>query len=104
MNIVKTILPSSENHSESVSFESAFGRLEHILEQMNSNAISLDQSLKLFKEADQLINHCNKRLNSAEREVEVLIKNRQGDLVLGSDQKPTSQGFEVSNQASTFLR
>lgn len=82
---------------EQVSFESAFGRLEHILERMNSNGISLDESLKLFKEADKLITVCSSKLSSAEKEVEMLIKNRQGSLVLGQDMKPTTQNFEVGN-------
>lgn len=89
--------PAPEEEVDAISFETAFSRLEQILERMNSNAISLDESLKLFKEADLLITLCNKRLNNAEREVEILIKNRQGNLVLGPDQKPTSQNFEFPN-------
>ena len=81
-----------EQKSES-SFEDAFARLETILERMNSGSITLDESLKLYEEADKLINTCSKRLNDAERKIEVLIKNRNGDLVLGTDQKPTTQDF-----------
>jgi exodeoxyribonuclease VII small subunit len=76
-----------------MSFESAFSRLEEILERMNSNSVSLDDSLKLFEEADKLINTCNKRLNDAERRVEMLIKNRSGDLVAGPDQQVMTQEF-----------
>lgn len=70
------------------SFETAFKRLEEILEKMNSSTISLDESLKLYEEADGLIAICNKRLNDAERKIEILVKNRQGELTLGSDGKP----------------
>lgn len=89
--------PPTQQQSEAISFESAFLRLEQILERMNSNTISLDESLKLFKEADSLISICSKKLNSAEREVEMLIKNRQGDIALGQDQKPMTQNFDLSN-------
>lgn len=75
------------------SFEEAFVRLEHILERMNSGSVSLDESLKLYEEADQLINVCNKRLNDAERKIEVLVKNRSGEVVLNQDQKPMTQDF-----------
>jgi exodeoxyribonuclease VII small subunit len=83
--------------AEHISFEAAFSRLEQILERMNSNGISLDESLRLFKEADKLIAICNGKLSCAEREVEMLIKNRQGNLVLGSDQRPSTQDFEIPN-------
>ncbi len=78
-------------------FEAAFARLEAILEKMNSGTISLDESLKLYEEADALINICSKRLNDAERKIEVLIKNRSGDLALAND-KPTTQDFNFPNQ------
>lgn len=82
--------------NEEMSFETGFHRLEAILEKMNSSTISLDESLKLFEEADQLINTCSKRLTDAERKIEVLIKNRNtGDLVIGSDQKPATQDFTI---------
>lgn len=86
---------TSEGQQE-VSFETAFSRLESILEKMNSGNVSLDESLKLYEEADILINMCNKRLNDAERKIEMLIKNRSGDLVVGNDQKPQTQDFNHS--------
>jgi len=74
-----------------LSFETAFARLEEILEKMNSGSVSLDESLKLYEEADKLINICSKRLNAAEKKIETLIKNRKGELVLGSDQRPLTE-------------
>ena len=83
--------PSAEQ-----TFESSFARLEEILERMNSGTISLDESLKLYEEADALIVMCSKRLTDAERKIEILIKNRGGDLMLGADQKPIVQDFNIS--------
>lgn len=71
-------------------FEQSFTRLEQILEKMNSGATTLDESLKLFEEADQLIVGCSKRLNDAERRVETLIKNRSGELVIDAEGQPTT--------------
>lgn len=76
-------------------FETAFLRLETILEKMNTASISLDEALKLYEEADTLILTCNKRLVDAEKRIEILIKNRNGDLAIGSDQRPTTQEFHV---------
>lgn len=76
------------NQVSSDSFEIAFNRLETILEKMNTGSISLDESLKLYEEADQLIAICNKRLNEAERRIETLVKNRNGELIMGNDGLP----------------
>lgn len=75
------------------SFEAAFARLEEILEKLNTGAVSLDDSLKLYEEADQLIGKCNKRLNDAEKKIEILIKNRNGEITLDNSDKPVLQDF-----------
>lgn len=80
-----------------MTFEQAYARLEEILEKMNSGKVSLDDSLKLYEEADQLIVSCNRRLQEAEQKIEVLIKNRQGDLVLDGEGKPQTQEFQRTN-------
>lgn len=82
-----------QNNPSEKNFETAFARLEEILESMNSGSISLDESLKLYEEADGLINTCSKRLNDAERKIEILIKNRGGELILNAEQKPMTQDF-----------
>ncbi len=82
-----------------ISFEVAFARLEEILERMNSGAVSLDESLKLYEEADQLIAICSKRLNEAERRIEILVKNRNGELSLGPDDKPIIQEYHTIYQS-----
>lgn len=81
--------------SEEKNFEEAFARLEQILELMNSGKLSLDESLKLYEEADKLILVCNRRLTDAERRVEILIKNRNGELALGPDGKPQTEEFRL---------
>lgn len=90
---------NEQNHPEAVattplSFEAAFARLEKILEQLNTGAVSLDDSLQLYEEADGLIISCNKKLQDAERRIEVLVKNRSGELSLGPDNRPLTQEFK----------
>ncbi len=74
-----------------LSFEAAFERLEEILARLNTGTISLDDSIKFYEEADQLIATCSKRLNDAERKIDILVKNRNGELVMGQDDKPLVQ-------------
>lgn len=75
------------------SFEKAFERLEHILEGLNTGQASLEESLALYEEADKLIISCHKKLSDAEKKIEVLMKNRAGELVLGADNKPQTQSM-----------
>lgn len=79
--------------NDSPSFEQAYTRLEQILERMNGPTLSLEDSLKLYEEADRLISFCNKRLGEAESRIEQLIKNREGDLVLTAEGHPQTQPF-----------
>ncbi len=82
---------------EETSFEKAFARLEEILEIMNAGNVSLDESLKLYEEADKLIRTCGKRLNEAERKVQMLIKNRAGELETDQSNEPKTEDFNLSN-------
>jgi exodeoxyribonuclease VII small subunit len=82
-----------------LTFEAAFARLEEILERLNAATISLDDSLKLYEEAEQLIAICNKRLNEAERKIEILVKNRNGELTFGNDERPVMQDYKVGSSS-----
>lgn len=81
------------------SFEEAYARLEQILEKMNSNAVSLDESIKLYEEADKLILLCQGRLTEAEQKVEILLKNRDGTLMLNEKELPLRQEFSPSKSS-----
>ena len=84
---------------QSLSFETAYARLEEILEKMNSGKVSLEDSLKLYEEADRLINWCSRRLTEAEKKIEILVKNREGDLMVDEQGQPVSQPFAPTPQA-----
>jgi len=75
---------------EPLPFEQAFERLEQILEKMNSGKTPLEESLKLFEEAEGLIRSCNARLTTSEQKIEALIKQR-GQVVLENDKPKTEQ-------------
>ena len=81
-----------------LSFEDAFQRLEGILEDLNKEKVSLEDSIKLFEEADKLISKCGKQLTEAEKKIETLIKNRDGELVLDENSKPLAEEFAPSSQ------
>lgn len=76
-----------------ISFEDGFSRLEEILEKLNTGGISLDESLQLYEKAEDLIVKCEKKLLAAEKKVEMLIKQRNGELSIDSQGNPQSKPF-----------
>lgn len=83
----------TENTQKPFSFEDSIHRLESILEKMNSGGAGLDETLKLYEEADGLISGCTKKLLEAEKRVETLIKSRNGDAQLDAHGKPQKEPF-----------
>ena len=61
-------------------FEAALARLEEIVEELEKGDLPLEKSLKLFEEGIKLSRVCNKRLEEAERKVEILVKDREGNI------------------------
>jgi exodeoxyribonuclease VII small subunit len=62
-------------------FEAALARLEEIVKELEQGDLPLEQSLKLFEEGIKLSRICNRRLEDAERRVEILLKDDAGKLV-----------------------
>lgn len=61
-------------------FEAALSRLEEIVQELEKGDLPLEQSLKFFEEGIKLSRICNKRLEEAERKVEILLKDKSGDV------------------------
>lgn len=52
--------------------EQSFERLEQILEQMENDEATLDQSFKMYQEGMKLIESCNSQLDKVEKQIIVL--------------------------------
>jgi exodeoxyribonuclease VII small subunit len=61
-------------------FEEAMDRLEDLVKQLESGNLSLDDSLKVFEEGIRLSRWCMKKLEEAERKVEILLKDETGEF------------------------
>ncbi len=61
-------------------FEASLARLEEIVKKLEKGDLPLEQSLKLFEEGVKLSRICSKRLEEAERKVEILLKDKAGNL------------------------
>ncbi len=63
-------------------FESSLKDLEKIVRGLEEGDLSLEESLKLFEDGVKLSRECQERLNQAERRIEVLLKDGDGNPVL----------------------
>ena len=68
--------PSNKN------FESALAELESVVEQLESGALSLEDSLAVFEKGVGLVKYCNQKLTEVEEKVEFLLKDNEGRLQL----------------------
>lgn len=62
------------------SFEKDLEQLEGIVAALEEGGLSLDDSLKRFEEGIRLARTCEKALGEAEKKIEILTKNAQGEL------------------------
>jgi len=61
-----------------LSFENALGRLEAVVESMESGEVPLAELLSRFEEGNKLLKLCEARLKEAELKIEQLKKQRNG--------------------------
>ena len=80
-------------------FESSLAELEKIVEQLENGDIPLEESLKLFETGVKLSRECRERLTDAERRIEVLMKDGNGNLNL-SELTPEPGGSGESQSSS----
>ena len=74
-----------------LSFESALGKLESIVESMESGEVPLAELLAKFEEGTKLLKVCEGRLKDAELKIE-LLKKQKTDGVAFEKFEPGPQG------------
>lgn len=63
-----------------LTYEEAIKKLNEILEDLEEDDSTLDESVKKFKEGIKLYNYCNKLLSKAEGEVTLLLKDNLEEI------------------------
>ena len=63
-------------------FEKALVELRGIVDKLEAGDLELDESLKFFERGVKLIQACTRRLEDAQRRVEIATKTRDGKRVL----------------------
>jgi exodeoxyribonuclease VII, small subunit len=80
----------NENDSnEPLSFEIGVQSLEEIVKLLEQKDIPLEKALAFFKEGIGLVQYCSNILDQAEKQMEILLEDHNGELLI----KPAS--FEV---------
>jgi exodeoxyribonuclease VII small subunit len=80
---------------QKLTFEQALGRLEKIVEQIESGEIGLEQSIAKYEEGIKLIQQCRTILDAAEKKIQLLAKGEEGQLeAAGELEEPGAAGEE----------
>lgn len=61
-----------------LSFEKSLEKLEEIVKKLESGELSLEDSIKAFEEGVLLAQNCGKKLDQAEKKVEILLSSKEG--------------------------
>src|SRR4029079_18258618 len=71
-------------------FEGAMGRLEEIVEEMESGKMMLEELIGRYEEGMKLVKTCQERLASAEQRSEIITRNHAGKAVV-KNFEPTAE-------------
>ena len=89
-------------------FEDALKKLEKIVEEMEAGELSLDESLKRYEEGITLSRFCMKKLEDAEKKIEILHKGLDGKITkkkfkpqAGGDTPVVDEGRQSANKQDT---
>lgn len=66
-------LDNNESEEE-LNFEKALEDLQKIVEELEKGGLSLDETLAEFSQGMKLLKFCHKKLDSAEKKIELMLK------------------------------
>ena len=69
------------NLSANVCFEEALGKLECIVKDLEKGDLPLEEALERFKDGVTLTQICLAKLNAADRQIDLIIREEKGELV-----------------------
>lgn len=68
-------IPTNDTPIDELTYEQAIKQLEKIIETLESNDLSLDESVKLFERGQRLANYCSELLDKTELRVQQILGN-----------------------------
>lgn len=67
---------------EKLTFDDALQQLETIVQQLESGNLPLEESMKAFEHGVKLGKFCNEKLSGAEKKIQMLTRQSNGETVL----------------------
>ncbi|SNB45296.1 exodeoxyribonuclease VII small subunit [Geobacter sp. DSM 9736] len=62
-------------------FETALKKLEEVVRRLEEGELSLEESLRAFEEGVKYAAFCTRKLDEAEKKVELLLKQKNGGFI-----------------------
>lgn len=84
-----------KREAQAKSFESSLVALEKIVRELERGDLPLERSLELFEEGVRLSRECQERLNSAERRIELLLHDNEGQPIISEFDAETAVGLRL---------
>jgi exodeoxyribonuclease VII small subunit len=75
---MKTKKQTAPDAEIGLNFEQAIARLEKLVAEMESSELSLEDVLKRYEEGSRLVRFCGRKLEEAERKIELLSRKNDG--------------------------
>ncbi|MCX7816131.1 MAG: exodeoxyribonuclease VII small subunit [Syntrophales bacterium] len=77
-------------------FEDALSRLEEIVHRLERGEMTLEESLKAFEEGIKLARFCAKKLEDAQKRIDMLISSESGEIftvpLTGGEEESEKEG------------
>lgn len=77
-----------------LTFEKAMKKLEQIVHELESRDQPLEKAIKKFEEGVQLSKFCSEKLDETEKRIDVLLKDRNGNML----ERPFTSGVEPEDE------
>ena len=92
------------NNEQPKTFEASLEALEQIVHELEQGDLPLETSLELFERGIGLSRQCQERLNQAERRIEILLRDNQGQTVVSpfEDSRQTAEAGENETDENVF--
>ena len=76
---------------QKITFEQALGRLEEIVQQIESGKTGLEESIARYEQGIKLIKQCRTILDAAEKKIQLLAKSEAGELTSAGELEPPGE-------------
>src|SRR5215212_7873205 len=84
-----------KREAQAKSFEASLMTLEKIVRELERGDLPLERSLELFEEGVRLSRECQERLNSAERRIELLLHDNDGQPIISAFDEESAVGLRI---------